>query len=77
MKIKRITNPKEFFERLQECAGQIVLETNDGDRLNLKSKLCQYILLSDMFNNAKIEDFELYFSNPEDVIKIFDYLVRG
>ena len=44
MKITNIDNPKEFFKELENCKGKIELITNEGDRLNLKSKLCQYIV---------------------------------
>ena len=49
MKIKNITEPKTFFEVLNQCKGTVELVTSEGDRLNLKSKLCQYITLTQMF----------------------------
>ena len=77
MKIKNIKNPKEYFERLKECKGNIELVTQDGDRLNLKSKLCQYIVMMDIFGDAEIGDIEVFFSQPEDLALVLDYLVRG
>ena len=41
MKINNIVNPKKFFETLERCKGRVELITDEGDRLNLKSKLCQ------------------------------------
>lgn len=40
MIISNIKNPNEFFERIKECQGRVELVTKEGDRLNLKSKLC-------------------------------------
>ena len=77
MKIKNITNPKAFFEKLESCTGSVELVTEEGDRLNLRSKLCQYVVMAGMFSEAKIDEAELLFSNPDDVAIILEYLIRG
>ena len=77
MKIKNINTPQRFFEVLNECKGRVELITSEGDRLNLKSTLCQYIALTQMFKDARIDDLELIVSEPEDVAKLLEYLVRG
>mgnify|MGYP001772197936 CR=1 FL=1 len=77
MKIKNITEPSKFFTVLEECKGTIELITLEGDRLNLKSKLCQYVALSKIFKDANIKDIEIIFSEPEDVNRVLKYLIRG
>ena len=77
MKIKNITNPQKFFEMLNSCKGTVELVTSEGDRLNLKSKLCQYITLTQMVKDATIDEVELIVSEPEDMVKLLDYLVRA
>lgn len=77
MKISNIKNPQEFFQVLEKCQGHIALITDDGDKLNLKSKLCQYIVLMNIFNKAEIGSMEIYFSNPEDIELVIDYLIRS
>lgn len=77
MKIKNITEPAKFFEILNDCKGSVELVTSEGDRLNLKSKLCQYITLTQMFKEATIDEVELIVSEPEDMSLLLDYLVRG
>ena len=77
MKIKNISNPKRFFECLQNCKGSIEVVTSEGDRLNIKSKLCQYIIMMNIFNNAEIDEVEMFFSCPEDYALVMDFLVRG
>ena len=77
MKIKNITNPQRFFEVVQQTKGRVELVTSEGDRLNLKSKLCQYILLTQMFKDAVIDDVEILLSEPDDIALLLDYLVRG
>ena len=77
IKVKNITDVKSFFEKLNECKGTIALITDKGDTINLKSKLCQYIALVSVFNDPEIDNLELYCSEPADVIRIMDFLVRG
>ncbi|MGI5918663.1 MAG: polya polymerase [Christensenellales bacterium] len=77
MKIKNINEPQKFFEVLKNCKGKIELVTSEGDRLNLKSTLCQYIALTQMFTEAKIDELELLVSEPEDLNLLLNYLVRG
>jgi hypothetical protein len=77
MKIKNINEPQKFFEVLKDCKGKIELVTSEGDRLNLKSTLCQYIMLTQMFSEAKIDELELLVSEPEDLNLLLNYLVRG
>ena len=40
MKIKNITDIDGFFKVIDSCQGKVELITGEGDRLNLKSKLC-------------------------------------
>lgn len=76
MKIKNITDVKKFFEKLSECKGSVKLITSQGDQLNLKSTLCQYIALTDMFTEAKIGEVEIICSDPDDATMLLEYLIR-
>ena len=75
MTINNIKNPAEFFKVLEQCKGTLELATDEGDTLNLKSKLCQYLVLSEMFKDAKIDEMKLVLSDPSDLKLIMDYLV--
>lgn len=77
VKIKNITEPQKFFELLKDCKGKVELVTSEGDRLNLKSTLCQYIALTQMFKDAQIDELDLIVSEPEDMNLLLNYLVRG
>ena len=78
MKIKNIREPKKFFETLAKCKGSVEFVTDEGDRLNMKSKLSQYIFLTQSaLEDSKIGEIELILSEPEDVALILDFLVRG
>ena len=50
MKIERISNVQEFFKIIDSCKGRVELLTGEGDRLNLKSKLCQYLSMGQIFS---------------------------
>ena len=52
MKVMNIQDPQEFLKVVDSCKGQVELITADGDRLNLKSKLCQLVSLSTIFESA-------------------------
>ena len=77
MKIKNIREPKKLFETLTHCKGSVELRTEEGDRLNMKSKLCQYIAMTDIFSNAEIGEIEILVSEPEDVILLMDFMLKG
>ena len=77
MKISNINNPQRFFDVVQHCEGRVELVTDEGDRLNLKSKLCQYIMLTQMFKDATIANVEILLSEPSDIDLLMDFLVRG
>ena len=75
MFIKDITEPQRFFKSVGECLGRVELVTSEGDRLNLKSTLCQYIALTQMFKDARMSGVELVVSNPEDYEKLREFLI--
>ena len=37
---------QKFIKAIDQCKGQVYLVTEEGDRLNLKSKFCQIIGLT-------------------------------
>ncbi len=77
MIIKNIKDVDGFFKTVDKCKGRVELLTKQGDRLNLKSKLSQYVSLTGMFSDPTIEEIELLVSEPEDTVLLLEYLVRG
>ena len=70
MKITNISNIEAFFKVVDQCKGKVELVTGEGDRLNLKSKLCQYVSLANIFSNGEIPELEVIADEPEDVKEI-------
>ena len=77
MKITNITDVEAFFKAIGECKGKVELVTDEGDRLNLKSKLTQYVALASVFKDATIGEMELIAEDPEDVRKLVRFLCDG
>lgn len=77
MKLKNIDNPEEFMKLIDTCKGKVELITDEGDRLNLKSKLCQYVSLANVFSKAAvIPEIEIIAYEPEDANKLVQYMMR-
>lgn len=76
MKINGIKNAQEFFKVVDSCIGRVELLTGEGDRLNLKSKLCQYISMTQLFSKSEELHLEVITSEEEDLQKICRYLMQ-
>ena len=74
MKIRGITEPQRFFEAVKSCKGSVELLTGEGDRLNMRSTLCQYIALTQMFNEGSMGDVELILSEPDEINTLISFL---
>ncbi len=63
----------DFMQTLDNCKGDVFLETNEGDVLNLKSKLCQMMGIANILKGAIIQEATLRCSNPEDESLLFRF----
>lgn len=78
MKLNNVEDPKGLLAVIDKCEGRVELITADGDRLNLKSKLCQYVSLVNIFSSAaKLPQLEIVAYEPEDIKKLMDYMIQG
>lgn len=68
---------KEFIEAVNACKGDVYLETEEGDVLNLKSKLCQMMGLSNILKGASITEATIRCANPEDETILFRFNLYG
>ena len=76
-KMRGDLNFDDFIRTIDECKGDVFLETVDGDVLNLKSKLCQMIGLSTILNNSEVTEATLRCTNPEDETLLFRFNLYG
>ena len=77
MKVQTIKDVNKFFEVIDSCKGKVELVTGEGDRLNLKSKLCQYVSLANIFSNGEIPELEIIAYEKEDIDKLLSFMING
>lgn len=77
MKVQNITNVERFFEVIDSCKGTVELVTGEGDRLNLKSKLCQYVSMAKIFSDGTISELEIIAYEPEDIKKLVNFMMEN
>lgn len=67
----------DLLTAINECKGDVFLETKEGDVLNLKSKLCQMIGIATILKNTEIEEATLRCTNPDDESMLFRFNLYG
>lgn len=77
MKVQNITDIEGFFKVVDSCAGKVELVTGEGDRLNLKSKLSQYVSMANIFSNSEIPELEVIAYEKEDAEKLVNFMENG
>ena len=77
MKVQNITDIEGLFKVVDECKGKVELVTGEGDRLNLKSKLSQYVSMANIFSNGEIPELEVIAYEKEDIDKLIKFMLDG
>ena len=77
MKIQNINDVEAFFKVIDQCKGPVELVSPEADRINLKSKLSQYLSMASMFSNGYIKELELVATDKEDVERLIKYMYQG
>lgn len=67
----------KFLAVLDTCEGNVYLVTSEGDRLNLRSKLCQLVGLTKLIEGGKITEACIYCENKDDESKLFRFNLLG
>lgn len=62
---------QQFLSVLDTCKGNVYLVTNEGDKLNLKSKLSQLVGLTKLIAGGKITEAYIICDDKEDESKLF------
>ena len=77
MKVHNIADVEGFFKVVDSCKGRVELVTGEGDRLNLKSKLSQYVSMANIFSNGEIPELEVIAYEKEDTDKLIQFMMDG
>ena len=72
MKLKNIEEVNLFLATVDSCRGEVWLESQYGDKFNLKSKLSQYIAIGALLSDED-EVLELFCDYKEDEQKFLQY----
>lgn len=75
MKLMNINDVDKFFKIIDSCEGKVELISNEGDRLNLKSTLCQFVA-REVFTGT-VKELEIVAHNPEDAIRIMRFMMNN
>lgn len=77
MKVQNITDVDKFFRVIDACKGTVELVSPEGDRINLKSKLAQYLSMATIFSNGYIKELELVAYEKEDIDRLIKFMYQG
>lgn len=77
MKVQNIKDIEKFFKVIDSCKGKVELVTGEGDRLNLKSKLSQYVSMANIFSDGTIAELEILAYEPEDITKLVNFMMES
>ncbi len=67
----------EFLAVLDTCEGNVYLVTNEGDRLNLRSKLSQLLGLTKLVEGGRIAEAGIICENVNDERRMFRFNCFG
>lgn len=76
MKLTNIKEVNNFLKTVNDCKGDVWLESSYGDKINLKSKLSQYVAISALIS-CENEHLELYCSLAEDEARFFEFFNKN
>lgn len=76
MKLTNVVDMDGFFRVIDSCKGKVELISEGGDRLNLKSKLNQYVSLAKISSEGESGSLELVAAEPEDREKLMNFMMN-
>ena len=77
MKIQNINDVESFFKIVDQCKGPVELVSPEGDRINLKSKLSQYLSMANIFSNGEIPELEVVAYEKEDIDRLISFMMNN
>ncbi|MCD7776696.1 MAG: hypothetical protein LUH54_04940 [Firmicutes bacterium] len=66
-----------FIHALDSCTGNVYLETEEGDCINLKSRLSQLLGIATIIKGGSVTSASLRCENAEDESKLFRFDLFG
>lgn len=77
MTLENVSNIEGLFEIINKCKGNVELISQEGDRINLKSRLAQYLSIAGVFSNGYVRELEIYIEDANDRDRILEFIMSG
>ncbi len=77
MQLRKNVDLVAFLAAVQQCQGEVIFSTPEGDVLNLKSTLSKYIFALAAAKPDIQETGNVCCQNPADVATLQDYVAEG
>ena len=78
MKFENVKNVERLFQIIRdECSGTVELVSSEGDRINLKSRLSQYISMVRLLDTEFVKELERLILEDEHIIGVHDLIVHN
>lgn len=68
---------EKFIEAIDQCKGNVWLVTEEGDRLNLKSRFCQLIGIAKIVEGGMVNEAKIICDDPDDDSLLFRFNLYG
>lgn len=75
MKFTNIDQVNSFLKVVNQCKGEVWLESDEGDKINLHSKLSQYVAINALLTNYG-DSLSLYCQYPEEEGLFMEWLSK-
>jgi len=75
MIIRKQKDIPAFLDAVQKCRGEVIMETDMGDRLNLKSTLSQFVFIAG-YDRLREMRFQIK-ADDADLPLLLQYLGEG
>lgn len=78
MKFYNVKDIEGFFDVVGQCKGKVLLVTDEGDCLNLKSTLCKYVSFAKLVAaGGEIPEMEIMANEREDIDRLLHFMTQG
>lgn len=74
MNLKENFNMADFMEAAKDCTGDVFFHSEEGDIINLKSLLSQYVLATIACKPGLLKNARIICTQDEDYAKLTDFL---
>lgn len=75
MKLNPNVNIPAFLQAVQSCKGEVCFVTQEGDILNLKSVLLQFVFTAVVAGKPQSFEGLITVQDPQDEIQLRDYCI--